>query len=379
MILDPVHENIIITDNVINDLIQASAFQRLKGLKQQGNTYFLLSNTTHNRYSHSLGVYENMRKMINQLTKNDMLFTDNEIEIALISALMHDIGHGPYSHCFEHITDIHHEKWTVRIIRENAEISSILSGSTGLLEAVIAVIERTGEYPLIEELLFSQIGADKLDYHLRDLYFSEISQEPYSLEGLIGGLHFHSGKLVLDSNAIQEVEKFILIKRKLFEQGFNHPDVIGKDVLLKLLFRRAKYLFEHKELDKFPAILTSLFVGEYWTLDNYLQLNDQVIFNIVQDWSENRDLVMSELSNKYISSIEASIKWIELNDDLVEHIKLTDPYTSQLFTQDEKYVCYRAGIYVLDKSGRLVDICEKSQTIKQHSTYKPKKYFYYLG
>lgn len=375
---DPIHKKIILADDIVYDLVQTRAFQRLKELKQQGNTYFLLPNTLHNRLSHSLGVYENMRKMVDELVINKGLsLTEYEVNIALVSALLHDIGHGPYSHCFENISDIHHEKWTVRIIKENAEISTILLRTPGLLDAVISVMERKGEYAVIEELLFSHLGADKLDYHLRDLLYSGISQEAYNLNTLIRGLHIHEGKLAIDSDTIQEIEKFVVIKRKLFEQGFNHPDIIGKDVLLKLVFRRAKHLYEHKEIEPIP-ILTPLFSGELWTVDDYLQLNDQVIYNLITEWLESSDTVLSKLSIKYIAGIENSIKWVEHGTSLCESgLIKTDPFTSEFFMQDEKYGCYSAGIYVLD-SGRLVDISEKSQVIKDYSAYNPKKFLYYV-
>lgn len=378
---DPIHGNIVFVDDIIVGLVQTRAFQRLKQLKQQGNTYFLLPSATHNRLSHSLGVYENMRKIIDELIlKKGVSLTDYEIRIALVSALLHDIGHGPFSHCFENITGIHHEKWTIRIIKENAEVSATLLKIPGLLEAVVSVMERRGEYALIEELLFSQLGADKLDYHLRDLFYSGISQEAYDLRGVIKGLQMHAGTLVINADVIEEVEKYMIIKRRLFEQGFNHPDVIGKDALLKLLFKRAKYLYERKRIELVPELLIPLFNGEYWTVDHYLELNDQLIDNLVQAWSGTDEPILSKLSILYTAGIQNSIRWIELDINSTKSepvLHKSDPFTSEFFMQDEKYGCYRSGIYVLDSDG-LVDISERSPVIKEYSAYKPRRFLYFL-
>lgn len=301
-------------------------------------------------------------------------FIKKQRKIALVSALLHDIGHGPFSHCFETVTGIHHERWTTRIVKECEEIHSILGRTPGLTEAVLAVMERTGEHGLIEELLFSQIGADKLDYQLRDLHYSGLTEvKPFNLNNLIDALRIHDDRLVIAPDALQEIEQYVVIKRTLFEQRFSHPDVIGKDVLFKLAFRRAKYLFGNGELPHLPEWLVAWFGGMTWTVEQYMQLNDEVMHRLIGIWAEHDDAVLSKLCTRYVSGIEHSIRWYDVTADTVE--RELDRFTTDMVMQDDKYGCYKAGICTV-VSGSIADVLELSPMIKEYAAYSAKRYLY---
>ncbi|WP_422659657.1 HD domain-containing protein [Paenibacillus sp. EC2-1] len=371
---DVIHGTINIFDEDIYGLILTKPFQRLKQLKQQGNTFYKLNGAVHDRYYHSLGVYENMRKLIKNLKSNDAIdITLYEEKAALVSALLHDLGHGPFSHCFENITGIYHEKWSLKIVEECSDIKNILQRTPGLIDDVLSIIARTDSKPLIQELLFSQIGVDKLDYHLRDLYYSGINCESYNLNKLINGLRTHNDLLVITPEIIQEVEKLVTIKRRLFEEGFGHPDVMGKDVLLKLLFNRANVLFSQNKLVRISAPLLPLIEGGMWPINDYLSLTDQTIVDLVEEWKENDDSLLSNLCKKYLLQDSIGISWIELN----EWRKNTVYTITEVVTQELKYGFYEGGIKVL-QSNELADIEELSNIVRKYKHEEVKSYLYYL-
>lgn len=373
---DVIHGTITIYDEDIYDLILTKPFQRLKQLKQQGNTFYKLNGAVHNRYDHSLGVYENMRKLIKSLKSNEAIdITLYEEKVALVSALLHDLGHGPFSHCFENITGIYHEKWSLKIVEEYVDIKNILQRTPGLIDDVLSIIARTDSKPLIQELLFSQIGVDKLDYHLRDLYYSGINCESYNLSKLIHGLRTYNDNdlLVITPEIIQEVEKLVTVKRRLFEEGFCHPDVMGKDVLLKLLFNRANVLFNQNKLGRVSAALLPLFERKMWSINDYLNLTDQTIVNLVEEWKEHEDSLLSNLSKRYLLQDTIGISWIELN----EWQKNTVYTITEVVTQELRYGFYEGGIKVL-QSNELTDIEELSNIVKKYKHEEVKSYLYYL-
>ncbi|WP_153062638.1 HD domain-containing protein, partial [Metasolibacillus meyeri] len=230
---DSLYHKIMVKDKYVQQLVKTKSMQRLKKIKQQGNTYILIKGAIHNRYEHSLGVYHIMQEMLEYLTFNSQLrLSKFEIHVALVSSILHDIGHGPFSHCFELKTLIDHEQWTEKFIKSDKEIQEILSKESGLSDAIISVIKREGTYKIIEELLFSELGADKLDYINRDLYYSREPIKGFNQTKIIQNTLITKDKLVYDHQALAEIENFFIIKKHLFNNTFFHPFVLGKDILL---------------------------------------------------------------------------------------------------------------------------------------------------
>jgi HD superfamily phosphohydrolase len=375
---DVIHKEIGIDEDYL-DIVRTQSFQRLLGLKQQGNTYFLFPRATHNRFSHSIGVYENMKRILHHLKFNKNIpFTTYELKLATMSALLHDIGHGPFSHCFEYISGIHHEMWTKRIIEEDEEISHILFRTPNLLSDVVSIINKSGKYELIENLLSSELGADRLDFQLRDLVYSELNVEPVDLTILINEMGVYENKLVINMEAISRIERLIHTKRQLFEQGFNHPTVIGKDVLMSLIFKRAEYLFSQGRLSGVASFLLPLLdKSETWNVEQYVQLDDKVIDNLILQWCENEDDILSRLTQCYMNTNEDFIHWIEVEGNLSYPAPLQQ-FTYGYFSQNPNYGRYKSGILVND-SGSIVDVLEKSEMIRHLSSLEAKHFLFSIS
>ncbi|MEH7460254.1 HD domain-containing protein, partial [Bacillus sp. JJ1127] len=242
-ITDSVYGRVSIQDRDIIELIKTEAFQRLAHIKQQGHTYYLHPNATHTRIEHSIGVYVLINKVITHLTIiGDIDLSEYEQKVASIVALLHDIGHGPYSHCFQRISGQDHGEWTIRIVQEDRDVRAILERIPNLLEDVIKVLSEENSFPIIEELLFFSLGMDQLDFWNRDLYYSSLELEGIPIEHLISTMRFINQKLVIEEAGIPYIEQLVKVKKELYNQGFGHPFVVGKDLLLKFIFYKIQEL-----------------------------------------------------------------------------------------------------------------------------------------
>lgn len=323
-----------------------------------------------------------MTKIICHLERTQQYtFTAHERNVALSSALLHDVGHGPFSHCFEQITGIHHEQWSIRMIIEDPDIIRILDHESILSADVASVLERQGRFPVIETLLFSPVGADKLDYHNRDLFFSNLRMDVVNLELLISGFLLRDGKLVLLEDRLSEVEKFLQIRSELFAEVFGHPIVIGYDLLLKMVFARAKQLFKANALRYMPIELLALLdQSMMWTVHDYQQLDDEKILSTVQHWTEEEDHCLSDLASRFVGHMypDLPFTWrkIEYDTCLSPLEECLNPCNAVLHTSDLHYGSYQGGICV-STSGGSVDVQHVSSKLR-FAKRESENYFYYV-
>ncbi|MBR6958264.1 MAG: HD domain-containing protein, partial [Erysipelotrichaceae bacterium] len=176
VIRDPIHGYVHIEDKVIWDLLNTKEFQRLRRVRQLGSTLMVFPSGEHSRMMHSLGVYEVARRMINEVDDIANTLTEREKMILMVAALLHDVGHAPFSHSFESIMNCRHEAYTIQIIKGPSEIADVLSAIDRDLPAEVAsVIDHTHPNTILSQLISSQLDADRLDYLLRDSYFTGVS------------------------------------------------------------------------------------------------------------------------------------------------------------------------------------------------------------
>lgn len=182
---DPVHRYIHVRDQVIWDLIKTKEFQRLRRIKQLGTLYLAFHSAEHSRFNHSLGVYEIVRRMVVNFQEFEEWNNDDRL-LALAAALLHDLGHGPFSHCFETIFDTDHEEFTRKIILGNTEVNEVLKRvSVDFPLEVAKVIDKTHENRLVISMISSQIDADRMDYLQRDSYYTGVSYGNFDMERIL--------------------------------------------------------------------------------------------------------------------------------------------------------------------------------------------------
>jgi HD superfamily phosphohydrolase len=370
-ISDPIYDVIEMTEEWLIELSNCRAIQRLKFIKQQGNTHYRIPTALHTRLSHTFWVYHIMGKIIKKLDESEQPLPERARWIALASALLHDVGHGALSHCFEGITEEHHETRSVSILRSEEEIGSILS-RMDILDDVAAVIGRTGKYPVIEGILFSQIGADKLDYLNRDLYYSGIGMPLINYKKIINAMAVVDNRLIIrDMGAISSLEHLLTVKRRLFEDTFAHLEVLGKDVLFQMLVKRAIHLGKLS----FPL-----------SNKNYLKMTDLEISEYIDNWSGDNDAELARMCAHYLGrSNHSETQCFPITETQYKQMKewngaWVNPHY-QVYRLDDSYGAYKKDVYVFHEQQvkELSIISDISRTLASESISYFLFVFHYNG
>ncbi|HEY4601761.1 MAG TPA: HD domain-containing protein, partial [Cerasibacillus sp.] len=207
---DPVHRYVHVRDRVIWDLIGTPEFQRLRRIKQLGTTYLTFHGAEHSRFNHSLGVYEIVRRIINNFRHRKHWNEENRL-LCLCAALLHDLGHGPFSHSFEKVFKLDHEHYTQQIILGETESNRILEKVyPGFAQEVADVINKTHSNKLVVSLISSQIDADRMDYLQRDSYFTGVSYGHFDMERILRVMRPIEDQVVIKSTGMHAVEDYIM-------------------------------------------------------------------------------------------------------------------------------------------------------------------------
>lgn len=308
---DPVHRYIHVRDRLIWDLIGTREFQRLRRIRQLGTTYLTFHGAEHSRFSHSLGVYEIMRRIIanfHQISE----WSEEERLLGLTTALLHDIGHGPFSHSFEKVFHLNHESFTEQMILGDTEVNAVLrKADASFPEKVANIIAKTSEYKHIVSLISSQIDADRMDYLLRDAYFTGVSYGQFDLERILRVMRFHDDQIVIKSSGMHAVEDYIMSRYQMYWQVYFHPVSRSAEVILRKILHRAKDLAANGYTFKVKAdAFHSFFSGDV-SLSEYVQLDESVILYYFQMWQFEDDSILADLCQRFMN--RRLFKYIEFN------------------------------------------------------------------
>ncbi|MCF1676205.1 MAG: HD domain-containing protein [Tetragenococcus halophilus] len=308
---DPVHNYIHVNHQVILDLINSKEVQRLRRIKQLGTSSFTFHGAEHSRFSHSLGVYEITRQICDIFKQTYSIekigeegWDDSQRLIALCAALLHDIGHGPYSHTFEHIFHTDHEQITEAIITSpQTEVYQILNRvEAGFPEKVASVITKTYPNPQVVQMISSQIDADRMDYLLRDAYYTGTKYGTFDLTRILQMIRPCKSGIVFAMEGMHAVEDYIVSRYQMHIQVYFHPSSRGMEVGLEHLLNRAHELFfAEKEMFQNTAQLLIPFFRENFTLEDYLRLDDGVLNTAFNLWTEANDPVLNDLSRRFLN------------------------------------------------------------------------------
>lgn len=313
---DPVHRYVRVQDQLIWDLIATPEFQRLRRIKQLGTTYLTFHGAEHSRFNHSLGVYEIVRRMVKQMEKEPSWNNEERI-VCLCAALLHDIGHGPFSHSFEKVFDMDHEAFTQRIILEDTEVHKVLKERDADLPRKVAqVIAKTYEDQLVVSMISSQIDADRMDYLLRDAYYTGVSYGQFDMERILRVMRPTEDSVVIKHSGMHAVEDYIMSRYQMYWQVYFHPVTRSAEVILTKIFHRAKYLFEQGYAFLFePTLLETLFKDEM-ALKDYLQLDEAVVYYYFSRWQDEQDAILSDLCSRFMN--RNLYKYVEINPEKEE-------------------------------------------------------------
>lgn len=378
---DPVHGYVHVRDQVIWDLIATKEFQRLRRIKQLGTTYLTFHGAEHSRFNHSLGVYEIVRRIIDDVFSRRSEWNEEDRLLSLCAALLHDLGHGPFSHSFEKVFEFDHEYYTQAIILGDTEVHQVLTNvDRDFPKQVAEVINKTSDNKLVVSLISSQIDADRMDYLLRDAYYTGVSYGHFDMERILRVMRPLEEKVVIKKTGMHAVEDYIMSRYQMYWQVYFHPVTRSAEVILNKILHRAKelyrqsYSFKHK-----PIHFHSLFNNDI-TLQDYLKLDEAIILYYFHMWQEEDDFILRDLCGRFIN--RNLFKYVEF-DPANEYKKLNelmklfekagiDPeyYLVVDSSSDLPYDFYRPGeegerlpIFLLMENGELREISRESEIV----------------
>ncbi|WP_046174620.1 HD domain-containing protein [Domibacillus indicus] len=299
---DPVHRYVHVRDVVIWDLIGTKEFQRLRRIRQLGTTYFTFHGAEHSRFNHSLGVYEIVRRIVDDVFRGRPEWSAEERLVSLCAALLHDVGHGPFSHSFEKVFGLDHEEYTKKIILGDTAINRVL-GRVGedFPEKVAEVINKTYENKLVVSLISSQIDADRMDYLQRDAYYTGVSYGHFDMERILRVIRPREEQAVFKLSGMHAVEDYIMSRYQMYWQVYFHPVTRSAEVLLSKTLHRAKVLYEQGyAFRQQPVHFTSLFEGDC-SLEEYVNLDESVVMFYFHAWQAEEDAVLRDLCSRFMN------------------------------------------------------------------------------
>lgn len=298
---DPVHRYVRVSDRVIWDLIATKEFQRLRMIKQLGTTSVTFHGAEHSRFNHSLGVYEIVSRMVKKFT-HDPEWDNEERLLCLCAALLHDLGHGPFSHSFEKVFDLDHEEYTQAIILGDTEVNEVLMRVSADFPATVAsVIAKTYENKLVVSLISSQMDADRMDYLQRDAYYTGVSYGHFDMERILRVMRPTEEEVVIKSTGMHAVEDYIMSRYQMYWQVYFHPVSRSADVILNNIFMRANTLYHAGyPFALKPTHLQPFFEGDV-TVEQYLALNESIVHYYFQGWQQEEDTILSDLCYRFLN------------------------------------------------------------------------------
>ncbi|MFS0690820.1 HD domain-containing protein [Sporosarcina sp. 179-K 8C2 HS] len=299
---DPVHRYIHVRDKVIWDVIGTREFQRLRRIRQLGTTYLVFHGAEHSRFQHSLGVYEIVRRIIDDGFSGRAEWNDDERLLTLCAALLHDLGHGPFSHAFEKVFTLDHEKFTQAILTGETEVNQVLRRvSPDFPQQVADVIGKTYPDKLVVSLISSQIDADRMDYLQRDAYYTGVSYGHFDMERILRVMRPAEEQVVIKFSGMHAVEDYIMSRYQMYWQVYFHPVSRSAEVILMKILHRAKYLHNTSYPFKYEPVHFKSFFDRTFGLEEYLSLDEGVLMTYFQWWRKEEDAILADLCDRFLN------------------------------------------------------------------------------
>jgi uncharacterized protein len=401
IINDPIYGFVSIPGELIYDLINHPWFQRLRRIKQLGLTNLVYPGALHTRFHHAIGAMHLMQDAVNTLRQKDIDISEKEEEAVLIAILLHDIGHGPFSHALEHslVKSIKHEALSALFMdRLNKEFK-------GRLSLAIQIFNNRYKKSFLHQLVSSQLDMDRLDYLKRDSFFTGVVEGVISSERIIKMLNVSKDELVVEHKGIYSIEKFLIARRLMYWQVYLHKTVLSAENLLVKILQRAKELSSKGQtLFATPAFSVFLktnykhkdFLTNTRLLELFAQLDDNDVMASIKVWAEHEDAILSRLStnllNRKLYKVEmgnAPVSAEHKNSLLQQACKKYSISAAEATyfvfggtVNNSAYDAKSIHIHILMNNGSLVDVASASdllnlkslsKTVRKHYLCYPKE------
>ncbi|MBT32638.1 MAG: phosphohydrolase [Thalassobius sp.] len=395
IINDPVYGFISINSELIFDVIQHPYFQRLRRIKQLGLTDFVYPGALHTRFHHALGAMYLMGVTLNVLRNKGQEISEEEFDGALLAILLHDIGHGPFSHALERsiLKGVHHEDMSILIMNKlNNEFNNSL-------DIAIAIFTNNYHRKFFHQLVSSQLDMDRLDYLQRDCYFTGVIEGKVGFDRIVRMLDVHDDQIVVEEKGIYSIENFLNARRLMYWQVYLHKTTLSTEQMLIQIIKRAKYLAQ-KGVDVFSSKPLSFFLKENIGfedfrekpeyLEYFARLDDFDIWGSIKVWADHDDKVLAELSRMLL---ERRLFRVELTnkksvDKNITSIRESLAKQLDISLEDAKFFCTKGkitnkayvsqnqNILIKSKKGEIIDVAKASDLPNIEALSKIVKKFY---
>jgi len=395
IINDPIYGFVKLDKGIITDLIDHPYFQRLRKISQLGLSYLVYPGAHHTRFHHAIGCIFLMNKAISQIRNKGHEITNTEAEALKIAILLHDIGHGPFSHALEHsiASNISHEHLSFLFMQRLNEQFD------GKLSLAIQIFKNSHPKKFLHQLVSSQLDVDRLDYLKRDSFFSGVTEGNIGTDRIINMLDVVNDNLVVEEKGIYSIEKFLIARRLMYWQVYLHKTVVSSENMLIKVLQRAKELINaKKEIYSSPSL--ALFLNNNYTLADFdtkpqllnafAELDDFDIYSSLKYWKNNPDFILSSLSDMILNrkllkikvqNTEFSTTEIEIERKKIqEHFNISEKEAKYFVfsnkVSNSTYNIEKANINILMKNGDVIDITSASDQFNIDALNKTiNKYF----
>ena len=392
---DPVHSYIHIHYEVIWNCLDSKEFQRLRRIRQLGGDFQVYPTAEHSRFSHSLGVYEIVRRMVTEVKSLCVELTEYDKVCVMLAGLLHDVGHGPFSHAFENITNHSHEEYTAKIILGNTELNAILRNvSEKLPQDIVSIIQHTHENDILNQIVSGQLDADRMDYLLRDSYFTATSYGQFDLERILRTMRVrktNEGRkvIVVKYTGIHSVEDYIMARYQMYWQVYYHPVARSYEAVFIQLFNRLKDIFKvDKDYFEDMKVLIPFLEKSEVSVEEYFKLDENSLLYCCALIQDKEDKIAADLARRlqnrnlfeYVDYDEENLAQIknmlkENNLDERYYLKIESieasvysPYKGRKILIEK----LNGDIVALEKASTIVESITKGQTKKEGTIFFPK-------
>ena len=392
---DPVHSYIHIHYEVIWNCLDSKEFQRLRRIRQLGGDFQVYPTAEHSRFSHSLGVYEIVRRMVTEVKTLCAELTEYEKVCVMLAGLLHDVGHGPFSHAFEHVTNHSHEEYTAKIILGDTELNSILRAvSKKMPEDIVSIIQHTHENDILNQIVSGQLDADRMDYLLSDSYFTATSYGQFDLERILRTMRVRKTSegrkvIVVKHTGIHSVEDYIMARYQMYWQVYYHPVARSYEAVFIQLFNRLKDIFkDNKDYFEDMKVLVPFLEKVEVSEEEYFRLDENSLLYCCALIQDKDDVIAADLAKRLQN--RKLFEYVDYNEEnlaQIQNMLRENGYDEQYYLRIENieasvYSPYKGRkiliekldgqIVALEKASTIVESITKGQTKKEGTIFFPR-------
>lgn len=388
IINDPVYGFITIDDELIYSIISHPFYQRLRRIHQMALAEFVYPGAVHSRLHHSLGAFHLMCNTLHELKAKGIQISDEEEQAAKIAILLHDIGHGPYSHALEHtlIEGVSHEKISLLLMQKmNEELG-------GKIHMAIDIFINNYPKKFLHQLISGQLDLDRMDYLIRDSFFTGVTEGVIGYDRIIKMLIVHNGEIMVEEKGIHSIEKFLVSRRFMYWQVYLHKTVLSAEKMLVNTIKRAREI----KAQSISPVLNVFLNQDYLKdgienhLDDFCNLDDYDVLTAIKSWTNHPDKILAilcrDLINRNLLKIKYSGKEIpaeiieEKKNIAMQYLDINEEEASYLVfegeTQNRTYSMKDEHIKIVFKNGIVKDISEVDNALINQSLFETVKKFY---